>query len=651
MRALLLSLLLSLVVAPAAAQAADVDLVVRREPGLSAAARADVRSDAGVEHKRMLRLDDTEVVTVPAEEADEALRALRADPDVRWVQRDGMAHAAAAAGKDPFWSDLWGLHNTGQTGGTADADVDAPEAWAVSTGAGVTVAVVDTGVDAGHADLAGRLATNPREIAGNGVDDDGNGLVDDWRGWDFAYGDNNPSDEQGHGTHVSGTIAAVNGNAKGISGLAPDAKVLNVKGLDDSGSASWSTIADAFDYAAQMARIVNASLGGEGEAKVIEDVIAAHLDTLFVVAAGNEAYDLDTVTYSPCEVPQPNVLCVGASDHKDLRASFSNYSPSAVDVFAPGVSIKSTTGGGYGSWNGTSMATPHVAAIAALLLARNKTLTAAQLKQTILAGAEQKTALKPYGLNGGRANAYASVSRISPPADRDRDGVPDVWDNCPAVANPGQADADGDGTGDACDARPGHDDRDGDGDGVPNGSDNCAGVGNPDQADTDGDGVGDACDATPRGGDADGDGWADLDDNCPAVYNEEQYDSDADGVGDDCDPTPWGDDEVLEAPTLSRLSVKVAGAARCRGSRACTRTLRVSARTTEAGSARVSIARQRCSRRRCAWKATKSSTARIAGDALKTSLRAKLAAGRYRVTVTVIGPGGKAEATRTIKVR
>src|SRR4051794_5136875 len=374
--------------APAAAKPAPgrVDLIVRRDPGLDAAERAEVRADAGVEFKRRLRLDDTEVVSVPAGGADAALRKLRSDPSVRWVQPDGEARAQAAT-SDPWFGQLWGLRNTGQsidgTPGTPDADMDVPEAWAQSTGAGVTVAVVDTGVDAGHPDLQGQLRTNPGEMgtdangaarAANGVDDDGDGLVDDWRGYDFADGDSDPDDVGGHGSHVAGTIAAANGNGVGITGVAPDARVLPLKALANTGSGSWSDIANAFDYAGDInVRIVNASLGGAGAVPVISDVIAQHPNTLYVVAAGNtdpDGLDLDASTFYPCEAPQPNVLCVGASTSTDMRARFSNFSPTAVDVFAPGVSILSTKGGGYWYFDGTSMAAPHVAGEAALLLAR-----------------------------------------------------------------------------------------------------------------------------------------------------------------------------------------------------------------------------------------------------------------------------------------
>ena len=186
--------------APAAAQAADtVGLIVRRDQGLSTAERADVRAEAGVTHDRNLRLSDTEVVTVPADRAAEALSELRSDPDVRWAQPDAGASAQAARGADTFWASLWGLENTGQTvgqAGIADADMDGPEAWQVSTGAGVTVGVVDTGADATHQDIGAQLrrqsGRDRRRQRDNGIDDDADGLVDNWRGWDYIFNDNDP---------------------------------------------------------------------------------------------------------------------------------------------------------------------------------------------------------------------------------------------------------------------------------------------------------------------------------------------------------------------------------------------------------------------------------------------------------------------------
>jgi subtilisin family serine protease len=552
---------LALAVAPSAAHASDsVDLIVRRDAGLTAAERADVRAAAGVDHERSLRLSDTEVVSVPAADAAGALAELNADPDVRWAIRDGEVRATAAAEQDSSWWTLWGLQNTAQFGGVADADMDVPEAWELATGRGVTVAIVDSGVRFDHADLDGRLATNPGETGtdalgadkrSNGVDDDGNGLRDDWRGWDFMQGDNDPADVHGHGTHVTGTVVATNGNQRGISGVAPDARALTLRALGDDGRGSWSALADAFDLAGDLGvPVVNASLGGSADVSaLLTPVVQAHPGTLYVVAAGNDSLDLDGGgDHYPCEVPAANLLCVGASDAADARASFSNYGATAVDLFAPGWATYSTcVDGAYCYKSGTSMATPHVAGAAALLAARNPTLSGADLKAALLATVEARPGL--VSVTGGRANARAALDSV--PADADGDGVLDGADPTPRGA-----DGDGDGVpalDDDCPDVAGPAGNHGcpwpdrDGDGIDDPDDNCPDLATANRDDADGDGAGDACDATPRGGDADADGVPALDDECPSVAGPAENDGcpwpdrDADGTldrDDDCPDTP-----------------------------------------------------------------------------------------------------------------
>jgi subtilisin family serine protease len=362
---------------------------------------------------------------------------------VRWAMRDRPVQATAVTGQDAYWGHLWGLHNTGQSilgqGGVADADMDVTEAWARSTGAGVTVAVVDSGVQLDHPDLAGQVAANPGETGAgreaNGVDDDGNGLVDDWRGWDFVQADNDPADVQGHGTHVAGTVAAVNGNGQGISGAAPDARVLSLRTLDDNGSGYMSDTADAFDLAGDMGvRVVNASLGGAGTSPAITQAVGAHPNTLYVVAAGNDTLNLESGTdYFPCEAPAGNVLCVGASDNRDAIADFSNYGTTAVDVFAPGVNVLSTyKNSGYAYMGGTSMASPHVAAAAALLVADDPTLTAAQVKSALMGTVDEIGGLPSVA--GGRVNADRALpGGPAAPAD---DDPPAPGDDVPPIVEP-----------------------------------------------------------------------------------------------------------------------------------------------------------------------------------------------------------------------
>ena len=279
--------------------------------------------------------------------------------------------------------------------------------------------------------------------------------------------------------------------------------------------------AEAFDWAGDHGiRVVNASLGGAAFSQAEYDAIAGHPQTLYVVAAGNDSQDVDETPAYPCAYALDNVLCVGATDQNDdLATEFSNYGENSVDVFAPGVFIVSTRAGQYYVSEGTSMATPHVAGAAALLLARNPALTAGTIKSALLDNADPEHGLEGLSVSGARSNANASLLAVpeDPDAapvlvsDIDADGVPDAADNCPGGANADQSDADGDGTGDLCDT-------DRDGDGRTNGADNCPTVSNAGQADADRDAFGDVCDLSPRGHDNDRDGKAAIDDVCPDVY-------------------------------------------------------------------------------------------------------------------------------------
>ncbi|NOY71407.1 MAG: S8 family serine peptidase, partial [Gammaproteobacteria bacterium] len=190
------------------------------------------------------------------------LRSLRNNPDVEFAEPNYILHAYAIP-DDTRFDSLWALHNTGQTGGVADADIDAPEAWDLQTGENVIIAVVDTGVDYNHSELSSNIWNNSAEIANNGRDDDGNGFIDDVRGWDFSNNDNNPMDDNNHGTHLAGTIAANGNNGSGIAGINWSARIMPLKFLDGAGAGSSANAIAAIDYAvANGARIINASWGG-----------------------------------------------------------------------------------------------------------------------------------------------------------------------------------------------------------------------------------------------------------------------------------------------------------------------------------------------------------------------------------------------------
>lgn len=419
------------------------EIIVTRRPRLTAARRGQLRADAGAAHVRNLRLADTEVVRVARGRLVAAMAELDADPDVRRAVPNIELHTAT---QDSYWNLLWGLSNTGQNVngvvGTPGADIDVLDAWPLSLGAGQTVAVIDTGVDLAHEDLVGQLATNPGETGGgketNGVDDDGDGLVDDWQGWDWVDHDNVPTDLKGHGTHVAGTIAATRDNGRGITGVAPAAKVYPLRVLDATGSGPLADVIDAFDLAGDMGiPVVNASLGAAGSPATVPmfgEVVASHPDTLYVVAAGNGGEDgigddNDVAPQLPCNLTEDNVVCVAASDSSDARASFSNYGSQSVDLYAPGVGIASSYPA-VGDWtcghacyvfsNGTSMATPHVAGVAALMRAADPTMSATEIKARLLAGVDVKPALAGTVVSGGRLNAAAAVIAVLRPENTDR---------------------------------------------------------------------------------------------------------------------------------------------------------------------------------------------------------------------------------------
>ena len=427
--ALALSALLAVPATAAAAQPEGI--IVKRRAGLDREERLAVRADADVTLRGALKLSDTEVVVPEPGHFDDALAALNANPDVEYAEADSPV---APLSTDTYYGYLWGLENTGQSiygqTGVADADIDAPEAWATTRGSGATVAVVDAGIDTTAADLAGQVTGNPGERGNgretNGLDDDGNGYVDDWQGWDFVHNDNTiETDGQSHATHVAGTIAALADNHVGVAGVAPEAKVISVKVFGST--ASDSTIAQAFDYAGHLGvPVVNASLGGSGYSQTVTNVILAHPNTLYVVAAGNSGTDAST-TY-PCNSTAANLVCVGASDNQDQEAGFSNYSSTAVDLYAPGVDILSTLpGGSYGYMDGTSMATPHVSGAAALLAAAAPASTTLQRKAALLASVDVKPAFSLLGQRRppqrrGRARQPAQLARAGrrPPRRRRR---------------------------------------------------------------------------------------------------------------------------------------------------------------------------------------------------------------------------------------
>ncbi|MGE0616410.1 MAG: S8 family peptidase, partial [Bacteriovoracia bacterium] len=350
---------------------------------------------------------------------------------------------SSASPRDPLWGSLWGLRNLGQDApngieGKPGADIGALEAWKITQGSrDILVAVVDSGVDYTHPDLKDNIWVNEKEANGTpGVDDDGNGYVDDIYGWNFVSGTQSslahgnlgsadPMDDNGHGTHVAGTIGASGNNGVGVTGVNWKVKIIALKFLSSAGSGGTGDEYRAIRYAIkQGVDVINASYGGGGKSKLIEATIreAGRAGLLFVAAAGNDSENNDTTNSFPANYPLENILSVAATDNLDQLASFSNFGYEKVHLAAPGVAVLSTyplaldakEGAGgypYRAFSGTSMATPHVVGAAALTLAARPELRKqpAALKKALLESSEWLPQLAGKVSSGGRLNLARAV--------------------------------------------------------------------------------------------------------------------------------------------------------------------------------------------------------------------------------------------------
>jgi subtilisin family serine protease len=341
----------------APAQPAGGELIVRFKRSADGSERAEARHAVDAALARTLPLGSSYQVLAIDGSVPAAVEELEARPDVVYAHPNYRVEFNAVP-NDPKLGELWGLRNTGQTiagrAGTPGADIAAPAAWDITTGsAAVKVAVIDSGINMYHPDLVPNIARNPGEMGGNkpfnGLDDDGNGKVDDWRGWDFVDADNDPNDfNRGHGTHVAGTIGAKGNNGIGVSGINWNVSLLPLRVGGDTVAPATDKIIDAIAYAHQQgARVANISIGGAyprgQEPLVYLDAFRAAPNTLFAISAGNSGADSAQGNYYPCNFSfEPNVICVAATDNRDALTDFSNYGPT-VQLAAPGKSILSTT--------------------------------------------------------------------------------------------------------------------------------------------------------------------------------------------------------------------------------------------------------------------------------------------------------------------
>jgi subtilisin family serine protease len=341
--------------------------------------------------------------------AAEVRAALAGVPADIAVELDRPVYITSGVPNDPRVAEQWGL----------DA-VQAPMAWDVPISTAVTVAVIDTGVDLAHPDLAGAAWTNPGEIPANGIDDEGNGYIDDVHGWDFLHGDGSVFDdaaEDAHGTHIAGVIGATRNDGVGIAGVAGNARIMSLKFVGGAGGLASDAIA-ALAYArSNGARVVNASFGGPYSQALCDAVAeAAAAGTIVVAAAGNDGVDIDGAVRAPAMCPEASVISVGASTSYETLAPFSNRGVAGVDIAAPGEFILSTVpAAGHDSWSGTSMAAPHVSGAAAMVIGQNPSLTPVQVRQTILDSADRLPGLAGTSGTGARLDvARALGAQVSP---------------------------------------------------------------------------------------------------------------------------------------------------------------------------------------------------------------------------------------------
>ena len=363
-----------------------------------------------------VRLETSDLAAMP-----EALDFMASHPEIALsAEPDGVGFGGGIP-NDPSFSSQWGHHNTGQSGGSADADVDAPELWDIIGGTpGLVVAVLDSGLNFTHPDLQNIAWTNPGEISGDGIDNDSNGKIDDVRGWDFTNNDNNPTDDHGHGSNVTGIIAANRDNGVGIAGLLSGVKILTCKILNSSNSGLTSNLIAATTYARlRGVPVMNLSLQNYPFSSTLNTEFTAcqTAGIVLCICAGNQGVNNDTSPNYPSSHAQTNIISVGNHDRTDSRWSDTSFNPSnygsvSVDLFAPGRDILSPVlGTAYSSYTGTSQATPYVTAVCAAIKYSNPAWTATEIKGCVLGSVVTRASYGGLCTTSGRLNAIDAVSR------------------------------------------------------------------------------------------------------------------------------------------------------------------------------------------------------------------------------------------------
>ena len=410
-------------------------ILIRFAPGSPANERIAARQKISAYATKSLDLVEGLEVVRTRMDASRAAAMLSGNPNVLYVEPDYIQYPVELP-DDTYADLLWGLHNTGQeirgTIGTPDADIDAPEAWAGIASPRTIVAIIDSGTQLDHEDLATNIWVNSAEHNGSsGVDDNApaNGFIDDVHGWDFFGNDPDPSDEDGHGTHTAGTVGAVSGNSLGIAGICGSCRLMILRFLGPEGGTTSDAIASLQYAVANGATVSNNSWGGGAYSQALYDAIKVAGDAghIFVAAAGNSGTNNDTSATYPASYDLPNIIAVAATGNRDGIASFSNYGGTTVDLGAPGVDIASsywdpaTPTDDYWWSSGTSMAAPHVAGVVALVQAVEAqedapacrdpdTLEEVGVVERVLRSARPVDQLAPFVATGGVVNAADAVN-------------------------------------------------------------------------------------------------------------------------------------------------------------------------------------------------------------------------------------------------
>jgi subtilisin family serine protease/chitodextrinase len=398
------------------------ELLVKFKPGVRGLARSDSHRKAGATTiKEFPSLGIHHVSFSKGRRAEDVIAVYTRNPNVEYAEPNYIVSVDTIP-NDFSFNLLWGLHNTGFTGGIPDADIDAPEAWDITVGLSNTVvAIIDTGIDYTHQDLDQNIWINQIELYGTaGVDDDANGYIDDIYGIDTYNLDSDPYDDHSHGTHVAGTIGAESNNSIGVTGVNWDVQLLACKFLDATGYGPSSGAIECLEYIRALkdggVNIIasNNSWGSYSFSQALEDAIEAQGDILFIASAGNNGSDNEQIPHYPDSYYLPNIISVTTTNHSDGQVY--NYGEHSVHLGAPGYDILSTMPGSvYGYKSGTSMATPHVTGVAALLKAQDPGRDWKVIKNLLLSGGDAITSLENKTISGKRLNAYGSMNCIDSP--------------------------------------------------------------------------------------------------------------------------------------------------------------------------------------------------------------------------------------------